>query len=96
MLRRGRLRGLFLFDFDLFIQRAAEFIGGTFELRQAPTHGAAKLGSFRGPKMIRAMTKMIISSGIPIEPNIVALLALRPFRPVCRRAETATPQSNLT
>src|SRR5581483_11577852 len=27
-------------------------------------------GSFRGPKMIRAITKMMISSGIPIEPNI--------------------------
>jgi len=33
-------------------------------------------GSLRGPKMISAMTKMIISSGIPIEPNIMLLLAL--------------------
>ena len=34
-------------------------------------------GSLRGPKMIRAMTKMIINSGIPIEPNIIAALAFR-------------------
>ena len=27
-------------------------------------------GSFRGPKMIRAITKMMISSGMPMEPNI--------------------------
>ena len=29
-------------------------------------------GSLRGPKMIRAITKMMISSGMPIEPNIGA------------------------
>src|SRR3954463_10607439 len=32
-------------------------------------------GSFRGPKMISAITKMMISSGMPIEPNIALLLS---------------------
>jgi len=27
-------------------------------------------GSFLGPKMIKAITKMMISSGMPMEPNI--------------------------
>src|SRR5262249_30440503 len=32
-------------------------------------------GSFRGPKIIRAITKMMISSGMPMEPNICVLLS---------------------
>src|SRR5256714_2196531 len=32
-------------------------------------------GSLRGPKMIRAITKMMISSGMPMEPNIRLLLS---------------------
>jgi hypothetical protein len=37
-------------------------------------------GSLRGPKMIRAITKMMISSGMPIEPNIGFLLSGKPRR----------------
>src|SRR5689334_20862907 len=39
-------------------------------------------GSFLGPKMMRAITKMMISSGMPMEPNIAILLSKK------RRVET--------
>jgi hypothetical protein len=75
--RLDRLGGalLLLFDPDFLFQRALQLVGRALELGQALPSDRPSSGSFRGPKMISAITKMMISSGMPIEPNIALLLS---------------------
>ena len=59
-----------LFDADFLFERAPQLVGGLLELADALAERTAEFGSFRGPKMMSAITRMMISSGMPMEPNI--------------------------
>ena len=66
------LRPLFflLLDPHFFFKRRAQLVRGLLELTQTLPHERPSSGSLRGPKIIRAITRMMTNSGMPMEPNI--------------------------
>jgi hypothetical protein len=66
-----RRPGIALFlDADFLLERAPELIRGLLELSDAAPRERPSSGSLRGPKMMSAITRMMTSSGMPMEPNI--------------------------
>ena len=73
----GRLAGsgcALFFEADFLVERVPQLVRGALELAEALAERAAELRQLRGPKMISAIMKMMISSGIPMEPNIRQIL----------------------
>ena len=66
-----RLHLALLLDPDLFFERALQLVGGPLELRRGSCPAIGPVPeACGGRRMIRAITKMMISSGMPMEPNI--------------------------
>ena len=62
-------RCLLLLHADFVLQRAPQLVRGLLELVDAPAERRPSSGSFRGPKMMSAITRMMTISGMPMDPN---------------------------
>ena len=71
--RRGGGRGavVLLLDADFLLERASQLVGRLLEFVDAAPQATGRVPvACAGPKIMSAITRMMMSSGMPMEPNI--------------------------